>query len=107
PPLLTDPAPPVLSRPSLHDALPIFSAPPASATSAIPQPPASSSATVSSRPPASCCRQKGRSISVSTMASPARKKMRPPQSIPNRSEEHTSELQSRETIVCRLLLDKK
>src|SRR5690606_40110513 len=26
---------------------------------------------------------------------------------PNRSEEHTSELQSRENIVCRLLLDKK
>src|SRR5690606_40366710 len=27
--------------------------------------------------------------------------------IPNRSEEHTSELQSRENLVCRLLLEKK
>src|SRR5690606_41679118 len=28
-------------------------------------------------------------------------------SIPSRSEEHTSELQSRENLVCRLLLEKK
>src|SRR2546422_3467722 len=30
-----------------------------------------------------------------------------PRSIPNRSEEHTSELQSRLHLVCRLLLEKK
>src|SRR5690606_40739206 len=30
-----------------------------------------------------------------------------PQLIPYRSEEHTSELQSRENLVCRLLLEKK
>src|SRR5436309_8869731 len=30
-----------------------------------------------------------------------------PQEIPGRSEEHTSELQSRENLVCRLLLEKK
>src|SRR5690606_40295188 len=30
-----------------------------------------------------------------------------PQSQPSRSEEHTSELQSRENLVCRLLLEKK
>src|SRR6266511_5931331 len=32
------------------------------------------------------------------------RKMRPP---PSRSDEHTSELQSRENLVCRLLLEKK
>src|SRR5436309_8879286 len=31
----------------------------------------------------------------------------PPRSRPARSEEHTSELQSRENLVCRLLLEKK
>src|SRR5690606_41624186 len=31
----------------------------------------------------------------------------PPRSGPGRSEEHTSELQSRENLVCRLLLEKK
>src|SRR5436309_13029908 len=30
-----------------------------------------------------------------------------PRSAPRRSEEHTSELQSRENLVCRLLLEKK
>src|SRR3712207_8174319 len=32
---------------------------------------------------------------------------RDPQSVPGRSEEHTSELQSRQYLVCRLLLVKK
>src|SRR5690606_40840758 len=32
---------------------------------------------------------------------------RPKCSVPARSEEHTSELQSRENLVCRLLLEKK
>src|SRR5690606_41669628 len=31
----------------------------------------------------------------------------PDQRVPGRSEEHTSELQSRENLVCRLLLEKK
>src|SRR3712207_8847468 len=31
----------------------------------------------------------------------------PPRSSPTRSEEHTSELQSRQYLVCRLLLEKK
>src|SRR3712207_8349831 len=31
----------------------------------------------------------------------------PPRSLPARSEEHTSELQSRQYLVCRLLLEKK
>src|SRR3712207_7770400 len=32
---------------------------------------------------------------------------RPPESVRERSEEHTSELQSRQYLVCRLLLEKK
>src|SRR5690606_39724447 len=32
---------------------------------------------------------------------------RPASDVPRRSEEHTSELQSRENLVCRLLLEKK
>src|SRR3712207_7786368 len=31
----------------------------------------------------------------------------PPSGLPSRSEEHTSELQSRQYLVCRLLLEKK
>src|SRR6266849_7573132 len=36
-----------------------------------------------------------------------RKNVRPPGTAPSRSEEHTSELQSRVDPVCRLLLEKK
>src|SRR5436309_7424809 len=36
-----------------------------------------------------------------------REQIRPKQSGQHRSEEHTSELQSRENLVCRLLLEKK
>src|SRR5215475_15118353 len=40
--------------------------------------------------------------------SPARSRAPPAcRRIPSRSEEHTSELQSRENLVCRLLLEKK
>src|SRR5690606_40240035 len=38
---------------------------------------------------------------------PARAHRRGPRGLPARSEEHTSELQSRENLVCRLLLEKK
>src|SRR3712207_8051210 len=52
-----------------------------------------------------------RSWTVVTSPSPARlsrgKMMRPDCSPPRRSEEHTSELQSRQYLVCRLLLEKK
>src|SRR5690606_39656625 len=34
-------------------------------------------------------------------------RIHPPSTPPDRSEEHTSELQSRENLVCRLLLEKK
>src|SRR5690554_7092565 len=38
---------------------------------------------------------------------PARRRRRRPAGPPRRSEEHTSELQSRPHLVCRLLLEKK
>src|SRR5690606_34926166 len=36
-----------------------------------------------------------------------RSQVHPPEALVHRSEEHTSELQSRENLVCRLLLEKK
>src|SRR5947209_19491703 len=38
---------------------------------------------------------------------PSRCKIKPPRPLSKRSEEHTSELQSRQYLVCRLLLEKK
>src|SRR5690606_41272265 len=38
---------------------------------------------------------------------PGRARAHAPQGVSGRSEEHTSELQSRENLVCRLLLEKK
>src|SRR3712207_8800687 len=51
-------------------------------------------------------------VPMATMVSPNVGKagligMRPPHSQARRSEEHTSELQSRQYLVCRLLLEKK
>src|SRR5690606_41275852 len=46
--------------------------------------------------------------SVGPIFPPTPRIMRSPSTLPNsRSEEHTSELQSRENLVCRLLLEKK
>src|SRR3712207_8349437 len=67
---------------SLHDALPISPKPPCS-----PAPPARGRAPAGSPRPA---------------ANPS-----PPPTRRGRSEEHTSELQSRQYLVCRLLLEKK
>src|SRR5687768_18094653 len=58
-----------------------------------------------SRPASSAPRRRAPSSSTarpSTSPPPARRSKRPP-----RSEEHTSELQSRLHLVCRLLLEKK
>src|SRR5690606_41121560 len=74
---------------SLHDALPISGSSP-------PSPPAGTSSSSSSRPPSSGCRRW-------CARTPARAR----RSGSPRSEEHTSELQSRENLVCRLLLEKK
>src|SRR3712207_8582970 len=80
---------------SLHAALPISARrrPPASPRSRLPE---SSSRSPISRPPYGP-RRRGRA------SRPAPSPARP---VP-RSEEHTSELQSRQYLVCRLLLEKK
>src|SRR5207302_9337899 len=95
-PLFTDDPPPTgIYTLSLHDALPILRYRPPSARSRGTRPPVPAHA----RP----CRY-GRRRSPpcpGPSASPA-----PPRTRP-RSEEHTSELQSRENLVCRLLLEKK
>src|SRR5690606_41286440 len=87
--------PPGLSPPSLHDALPICArvcsatAARCCSTSACKRCTASSSRDVSARTCAMSC-EKSEACCCS-----------------RRSEEHTSELQSRENLVCRLLLEKK
>src|SRR5690606_40682673 len=84
---------------SLHDALPISRARPRT-RSASAEPDGPSSA-----------RSSGRGRAIGSRARGARIRCRPagPRSggIAPRSEEHTSELQSRENLVCRLLLEKK
>src|SRR3712207_8930286 len=45
--------------------------------------------------------------SASRDAAPARQASSPVMAVSSRSEEHTSELQSRQYLVCRLLLEKK
>src|SRR3712207_8897101 len=79
---------------SLHDALPI-SAPATRAWRASTSTPARGRPT--SRPPSSSCRSApSRGAPGSSTATRS-----------SRSEEHTSELQSRQYLVCRLLLEKK
>src|SRR5690606_40042189 len=103
---LNDTAPPLLLPLSLHDALPIlisldnFSAIAACSSSALRALIASCTASFAlliSAPAA------GRS-SADNLPKPFIKSQCKMQS---RSEEHTSELQSRENLVCRLLLEKK
>src|SRR5436309_13226004 len=79
----TDPATTEIYTLSLHDALPISR-------------PVSRSAVRTSPVPR-----------TRTGLAPARVSRRAPSETSARSEEHTSELQSRENLVCRLLLEKK
>src|SRR5690606_42076175 len=99
--------PPQLPPLSLHDALPISSPGRSHRRALAPSPPCSRacsprrSSSLGShrlRPPrpGSPCRGQRRSTSVA----PRRSRSATP-----RSEEHTSELQSRENLVCRLLLE--
>src|SRR3712207_8477593 len=79
---------------SLHDALPIFPGPGAEAQGPRPDP----------------VRLAGRGHPADHRADPGRRRgrrRRPPRARGRRSEEHTSELQSRQYLVCRLLLEKK
>src|SRR3712207_7770557 len=75
---------------SLHDALPISASVPPSSS-----PPSRPPARRSSRPPPPSPRARPATSGSTGSTSPSR------------SEEHTSELQSRQYLVCRLLLEKK
>src|SRR5690606_40212915 len=94
-----DPATTEIYTLSLHDALPISFSTDAAATPTRSRPPGWPRKSTT-RSPRSAVR-KPRSSSWTSMATP-----RPFNRSP-RSEEHTSELQSRENLVCRLLLEKK
>src|SRR5690606_40481919 len=100
------PATPEISTLSLHDALPICSPTSRGYTHSWPR----------SSPLMATARLRRGSSRPSGGASPVLERLRRrrpvPQEIPSeppvlRSEEHTSELQSRENLVCRLLLEKK
>src|SRR3712207_9232019 len=87
-----DPAPPEISPLSLHAALPIY---------AVPQP--------HGRRAAARLDIGGPALPAEEGAARLRHRFRRVPSVPGsgRSEEHTSELQSRQYLVCRLLLGKK
>src|SRR5207249_12076019 len=91
-----DPAPTPSSTLSLHDALPICSTRPG--TPARPSTPSSSSRRKDG-PLSRRRRATNRAPRATRSSSPAWRRAR--------SEEHTSELQSRFDLVCRLLLEKK
>src|SRR5690606_41434935 len=102
--IMHDPTTPTTSTLSLHDALPIYSchgdASTRNSTAARRSAPAASA---SGRP--RCGRAPGGAPAPRRSRndiSPSKNRKRSP-----RSEEHTSELQSRENLVCRLLLEKK
>src|SRR5690349_23327679 len=93
----TDTSPTELYTLSLHDALPIFSA--KAKEEAWPKRPISSTSRSSVRP-----------TPYARVPIPSTSSSWPPTSTrrcARRSEEHTSELQSRRDLVCRLLLEKK
>src|SRR5690606_39587405 len=90
--LFNDTAPPAIYTLSLHDALPI---------SATPTTASSSTGATSATPRAATASPTARPSSTGPTRSACATSSR------WRSEEHTSELQSRENLVCRLLLEKK
>src|SRR5690606_40872977 len=95
---LNAPPPPETYTLSLHDALPIFTSAPASRSCF-----ADSSSSPSVVTPARAIRKTVPASGARAIASEtARIGV-----LSSRSEEHTSELQSRENLVCRLLLEKK
>src|SRR5690606_41754352 len=94
------PAPPEIHTLSLHDALPISMSP---AKMAVSRRQATNSTPAPYRTRAWVSQA---SMSVSGMGG-GRSSARLTRADGERSEEHTSELQSRENLVCRLLLEKK
>src|SRR5690606_42034515 len=93
--IFTATATPAISTLSLHDALPILIHTPLAPTSNPPLTSLPNPSPSGTWPPAGC----SFAIRRTTRASAAWST--------KRSEEHTSELQSRENLVCRLLLEKK
>src|SRR5690606_41354575 len=98
--------PPIIHTPSLHDALPI--SPPSSRAGAGTRdeshdPTAKYNAPRRPRSARSPALMPTRAAATRETSRPAL----PAPRTPARSEEHTSELQSRENLVCRLLLEKK
>src|SRR5690606_41793244 len=91
--LFTQPAPPELYPLPLHDALPIYRI---GGVSWVPLPPPN---------PPRTCRSPKRLTGPLSSAGRTAPSLR--SGSATRSEEHTSELQSRENLVCRLLLEKK
>src|SRR5207253_8624598 len=102
----THPSPTEIYTLSLHDALPIYDVAPAS-------PPASNGARSSTRPltRSTSCVTPTKATPVPSLIASSWKAIpscfSKAWSLPVRSEEHTSELQSRGHLVCRLLLEKK
>src|SRR5690554_7129277 len=92
---LNDPSPSTIHTLSLHDALPICLKPSTSSRSQGAIRAIRASSVASGSPRSSCMSAQRRDELTSTSCAPAR------------SEEHTSELQSRPHLVCRLLLEKK
>src|SRR5690606_42002398 len=93
---LTDPAPTEIYTLSLHDALPIST--PSRISFSIAEVERLRTAATAAGPPATArSRERVMGVSLARVRS----------TISRRSEEHTSELQSRENLVCRLLLEKK
>src|SRR5690606_41211921 len=105
--LLVSTSPPAVPSLSLHAALPIFAQP--AQASHRPHRPGADRAWRKARNSAHA----GTGIVVARGAQPRRRRalsarvLRRPAPAHRRSEEHTSELQSREKLVCRLLLGKK
>src|SRR5690606_39715536 len=90
---LTDTATTTLYTPSLHDALPI-------SASTNPRMPMASPGCTTGCETSSAAKPTGNSCGTAVSSGSSTARWR-------RSEEHTSELQSRENLVCRLLLEKK
>src|SRR5207247_5331494 len=102
---LTGPSRAPSSPPPLHDALPISSRAPSSS------PAYCSCPRRTPRPPIHFDTCAARDLRCRTVSAPSflprRQGARPALAVRRRSEEHTSELQSRVDLVCRLLLEKK
>src|SRR5690606_39493049 len=92
---------------SLHDALPIYR--PLIARLSASVPPAVHTTSLGRAPSAAAsCSRASSSARCAALPGPCREEALPVSpSAATRSEEHTSELQSRENLVCRLLLEKK